>query len=160
MSFENDKYSVGKDAYKWCLRQSKRLKDIDPQRNVQMRNHKLMTQMPGDLEHAVKCRCNHNCTLYEISNTLQDFKYNPRKVVAEVGKKKNSCHNCGSTDHYSNNCTKAKRKVYAIEKGSEEESSTEDFDSASMGDSIREQSDEEKDQREAFSIEYQEETPL
>ncbi|MBW0471769.1 hypothetical protein O181_011484 [Austropuccinia psidii MF-1] len=41
MSFGNDKYSVDKDPYEWCLRQSKRLKAIDPQMNIQMRNHKF-----------------------------------------------------------------------------------------------------------------------
>ncbi|MBW0488639.1 hypothetical protein O181_028354 [Austropuccinia psidii MF-1] len=56
MSFEDYKYSVDKDPYEWCLRQSKRLKDIDPQMNIKMRNHKLLTQMPGELEHAVKGR--------------------------------------------------------------------------------------------------------
>ncbi|MBW0563342.1 hypothetical protein O181_103057 [Austropuccinia psidii MF-1] len=83
--------------------------------------------MPGDLEHAVKCICNHNCTLDDIENTLQDvrkrtnivkytpykssgfkekqpfrveFKDKPRDRVAEVGKKKHSCNNCGSTDHH------------------------------------------------------------
>ncbi|MBW0477395.1 hypothetical protein O181_017110 [Austropuccinia psidii MF-1] len=98
--------------------------------------------MPGELEHAVKCRCNQSCTLNEIANTLKDvrkrtnigkyspykssgfrekqlfrveFKDKPRGRVAEVTKKKNSCHNCGSTDHYSNNCPKANNKVYAIE---------------------------------------------
>ncbi|MBW0585317.1 hypothetical protein O181_125032 [Austropuccinia psidii MF-1] len=60
MSFDNDKYSVDKDPYEWCLRQSKRLKAIDPQMNIQMRNHKLLTQLPGELEHAVKCRHNQN----------------------------------------------------------------------------------------------------
>ncbi|MBW0502294.1 hypothetical protein O181_042009 [Austropuccinia psidii MF-1] len=60
MSFENDQYSVDKDPYKWCLRQSKRLEAIDPQMNIQMRNHKLLTQIPGELEHAVKSRCNQN----------------------------------------------------------------------------------------------------
>ncbi|MBW0483107.1 hypothetical protein O181_022822 [Austropuccinia psidii MF-1] len=54
MSFENDKYSVDKDPYEWCLRQCKRLKSIDPQININMRNHKLLTQIPGELEHAVK----------------------------------------------------------------------------------------------------------
>ncbi|MBW0553000.1 hypothetical protein O181_092715 [Austropuccinia psidii MF-1] len=58
MSFENDKYSVDKDPYELCLRKSTRLKGIDPQMNIQMRNHKLLTQIPGELEHAVKCRCN------------------------------------------------------------------------------------------------------
>ncbi|MBW0572311.1 hypothetical protein O181_112026 [Austropuccinia psidii MF-1] len=109
--------------------------------------------MPGELEHAVKCRCNQNCTLNYISNTLQDvrkrtnigkytpyrssgfiekqpfrveFKDKPRERVAGVAKKKNSCHNCGSTDHYANNFPKAKKKVYANEKVPEEDSPTED----------------------------------
>ncbi|MBW0521867.1 hypothetical protein O181_061582 [Austropuccinia psidii MF-1] len=187
MSFENDKYSVDKDPYEWCLRQSKRLKAIDPQMNIQMRNHKLLTQLPGDLEHAVKCRCNQNCTLDDIYNTLQDIrkrtnigKFTPYKSsglkekqpfrvefkdklkerVEEVTKKKNYCHNCGSTEHYANNCPKAKKKVYAIEKVPEEESPTEDSESDSMGDAIREPSDADQDPREEFLVEYQEETPL
>ncbi|MBW0561317.1 hypothetical protein O181_101032 [Austropuccinia psidii MF-1] len=187
MSFENDKYSVDKDPYGWCLGWSKRLKAIDPQMNFQMRNHKLLTQIPGKLEHAVKCRCNHSCTLYDIKNTLQDlrkgnkigkytpykssgfkekqplrveFKDNPRESVAEVEKKKNSCHNCGSTHHYANNCPKEKKKVYAIEKVPEEESPTEGSDSDSMGDAIREQYDDDQDPQEEFLVEYQEETPL
>ncbi|MBW0547725.1 hypothetical protein O181_087440 [Austropuccinia psidii MF-1] len=182
MSFENDKYSVEKDPYEWCLRQSKIPKASDPQMNIQMRNHKLLTPMVGELEHAVKFRCNHHCTLDHIANTLQDvrkitnigkdtpyessgfkekqpfrvyFKDKPRERVAEVAKKKDSCHTCGSTDHYAKNCPKAKKKVYAIGK-----SPTEESDSDSMGDVIREQSDEDQDPREEFLVEYQEETPL
>ncbi|MBW0587962.1 hypothetical protein O181_127677 [Austropuccinia psidii MF-1] len=143
ISFDNDQYSVDKDPYEWCLRQSKRLKAIDPQINIQMRNHKRLTQLPGELEHAVKCICNQDFTLENTANTLQDIrkrtnigKFTPYKSsgfrekqpfrvefkdkckerVAEVEKKKHSCHNCGSTDHYANNCPKAKKKVYAIEK--------------------------------------------
>ncbi|MBW0498840.1 hypothetical protein O181_038555 [Austropuccinia psidii MF-1] len=138
MSFETYKYSVDRDPYEWCIRQSKRLKAIDPQMNIQMRNHKLLTHMPGELEHSGK----------------------PRERVAEVKKKKNSCHNCGSTDHYANNCLKAKKKVYAIEKVPEEESPTGDSESESMGDAIREHSDEEQEPREELLVEYQEETPL
>ncbi|MBW0585653.1 hypothetical protein O181_125368, partial [Austropuccinia psidii MF-1] len=187
MSFENDKYSVDKDPYEWCLRQSKRLKAIDPQMNIKIRNSKLLTQIPGELENAVKCRSNHNCTLDEISNTLQDvrkrtnigkytpykssgfkekqpfrveFKEKPREMVGEVAKKRNPCQNCGSTDHYANNCPKAKKKVYAIEKVPEEESQTEDSESDSMGDAIREHSDDDQDPRKEFLVEYQEETPL
>ncbi|MBW0549633.1 hypothetical protein O181_089348 [Austropuccinia psidii MF-1] len=181
ISFENDKYSVEKDPYEWCLRQSKRLKAIDPQMNTQIRNHKLLTQMPGELEHAVKCIGNQNCTLDDIANTLQDvrkrinigkftpyrsssfkekqpsrveFKDKLKERVAEVAKKKNSCHNCGSTDNYSNNCLKAKKKVYAIEKVPE------DSESYSMGDAIREPSDDDQDPREELLEEYQQETPL
>ncbi|MBW0524261.1 hypothetical protein O181_063976 [Austropuccinia psidii MF-1] len=187
MSFENDKYSVDKDTYEWCLRQSKRLKAIDPQMNIQMRNQNILTQMPGELEHSVKCRCNHNCTLDDIANTLQDVrkrnkirKYTPYKSsgskekqpfrvelkdkpterVAEVEKEKNSCHNCGSTDHYANQCPNAKKEVYAIEKVTEEECPTEDSDSEFMGNAIREQSDDDPDPREEFLVEYQEDSPL
>ncbi|MBW0525049.1 hypothetical protein O181_064764 [Austropuccinia psidii MF-1] len=187
MSVDNEKYSVDKDPYEWCLRQSKILKAIDPQTNIQMRNHKLVTQLPGETEIAVKCRCNQNCALDDIANTLQDiskrpnigkftpykssgfreeqrlrveFKDKPKERVEEVAKKKNSCHNCGSTDHYANNCPKEKKKVYAIEKVPEEESPTEDSESGSMGDAIREPSDDDQDPREEFLVEYQEETQL
>ncbi|MBW0565634.1 hypothetical protein O181_105349 [Austropuccinia psidii MF-1] len=142
MSFENDKYSVDKDLFEWCLRNSKRLEAIHPEMNIQMRNDKLLTQMPGQLEHAVKCRCNQIFTLDETENTLKhirkrinigkyykfksisfkenkpfrvDFKDKLKKRVAEVTKKKTSSYNCGSIDHYSNKSTKAENKVYAIE---------------------------------------------
>ncbi|MBW0577949.1 hypothetical protein O181_117664 [Austropuccinia psidii MF-1] len=140
--------------------------------NIQMRNHKLLTQLPGELEHAVECIFNPNFTLDDIANTSQDirkrnnigkfslyrssnfkqkqplrveFKDKPRERVAEVEKKNNSCHNCGSTDHYANNCPRAEKKVYAIEKVPEKESHPD-----SMGDSIREPSDDDKDPREEF----------
>ncbi|MBW0488689.1 hypothetical protein O181_028404 [Austropuccinia psidii MF-1] len=89
-----------------------------------------------------------------------EFKDKPRERVEEVAKKKNSCHNCGSTDHYANNCAKENKKVYALEKVPEEESPTEDSDSDSKGDSIREHSDEEQDPKGEFLVEYQKETPL
>ncbi|MBW0528057.1 hypothetical protein O181_067772 [Austropuccinia psidii MF-1] len=171
-----------KIAYEWCLRQLKRLKAIDPQVKIQMRNHQILTKMPGELEHTVKCRCKKNCTLDDIANTLQDvrkrtnigkyspykstgfkekqpfrveFKDKPRERVAEVAKKKDSWHNCGSTDHYGNNCPKAKKKFYAIEKFP-----TEDSKSYSIGDAIREQFYDNQDPREELLVEYQEETPL
>ncbi|MBW0488705.1 hypothetical protein O181_028420 [Austropuccinia psidii MF-1] len=152
MSFENDNYSVDKASYEWCLRKSKRLKAIDPQMNIQIKNHKLLMQIPGELEHAVKCRCNQSFTLDEISNTLKapfrvDFKDKPKEKIAEVTKNKNTCHNCGSKDYYANNCPKAKKKVYAIEQVPEEEFPPEDCKSDSMGYSIREQSDDDQDPR-------------
>ncbi|MBW0467547.1 hypothetical protein O181_007262 [Austropuccinia psidii MF-1] len=73
ISFENEKYPVYKDPYEWCLRQSKRLKAIDPQINLQMRNHKLLTQISGELEHTVKFRCNHNCTLDGVAKYLTRY---------------------------------------------------------------------------------------
>ncbi|MBW0498977.1 hypothetical protein O181_038692 [Austropuccinia psidii MF-1] len=73
------------------------------------------------------------------------LKDKPRGRVAEVAKNKNSCHNCGSMDQYANNCQKAKKKVYAIEKVQEEEFPTEYSESDSMADAIREQSNEDQD---------------
>ncbi|MBW0487463.1 hypothetical protein O181_027178 [Austropuccinia psidii MF-1] len=81
-------------------------------------------------------------------------------TTAKVTEKKNSCHNCGSEDHYANSCPKAKKKVYSIEKVPGEESPTEDSESDSMGDTIREQSNEDQEPREEFLVEYQQETPL
>ncbi|MBW0488655.1 hypothetical protein O181_028370 [Austropuccinia psidii MF-1] len=166
MSFENEKYSVDKDPYEWCLRQSKRLKDIDPQMNIQMRNHKLLTQMPGELEHAVKCRCNKNFTLDDFAKTLQDVrkrtnigKYSPYK---SIGYKEKQPFRVEFKEKprervaEANNCLKARKEVYVIEKLPEEESPTEDSETDSMENAIREQSDEEKDPREELHMEYQE----
>ncbi|MBW0523033.1 hypothetical protein O181_062748 [Austropuccinia psidii MF-1] len=143
--------------------------------------------MREELDHTVKCRCNQNCTVDDIAGTLQDvrkranigkytpykssgfkekqpfrvkFKDRPRERVAEVTKKKQSCHNCGSEDHYSNNCPKAKKKLYDIEKVPEEESPTEDSESDSMGDANREKSEEKQDPREEILVKYEEETLL
>ncbi|MBW0516276.1 hypothetical protein O181_055991 [Austropuccinia psidii MF-1] len=89
-----------------------------------------------------------------------ELKEKPRERVEEVAKKKNSCHSCGSTDHYDNKFPKEKKEVYSIEKVPEEESPTEDCDSDSMGDAIREQSDDYQEPREEFLVEYKEEMPL
>ncbi|MBW0462201.1 hypothetical protein O181_001916, partial [Austropuccinia psidii MF-1] len=105
-------------------------------------------------------------TPYRSSNSKEkqpfrvEFKDKPKEIVAEVGKKKYYCHNCGSTDHYANNCPKAKKKVYAIEKVPEKESPTEDFELDRMGDAIIEQSDDEQDPREEFLLKHQGETLL
>ncbi|MBW0497274.1 hypothetical protein O181_036989 [Austropuccinia psidii MF-1] len=183
MSFENDKYSVEKDPYEWCLRQSKRLQAINPQINIHIRNQKLLTQMPGEPEHAIKFRLNQIFTLADISYTLQDiknrtnigkdsqykrnsfkkkqpfrvdFKYKPKERVAEVTNRKDSCHNCGSTGHYANYCPKAKKKDYSIEKVTEEEYPTEDSESDSMGDAVQGKSDEYQDPKEELLVKYQE----
>ncbi|MBW0531445.1 hypothetical protein O181_071160 [Austropuccinia psidii MF-1] len=147
MSFENDKYSVEKDPYEWCLRQSKRLKAIDPQ-DIRKRNN------------IGKFSLYRSSSFKEKQPLRVEFKDKPRERVSEVAKKKNTCHNCGSTDHYANNCPKAKKKVYDIKKVPEEESPTDYSESDSMGDAIREQSDDDQDPRERFLVENQEETPL
>ncbi|MBW0563850.1 hypothetical protein O181_103565 [Austropuccinia psidii MF-1] len=47
---------------------------IDPHITTEMRNHKLLSKLPGDLEHEVKCRCSKESTLDEISTTLQEVR--------------------------------------------------------------------------------------
>ncbi|MBW0544446.1 hypothetical protein O181_084161 [Austropuccinia psidii MF-1] len=80
--------------------------------------------------------------------------------MAEVTKKKNSCHNCGSTDHYSSRCPKATKKNYAIEKFPEQELQEEDYELEFMCYFIRENSDNDQEPIEEFLVEYQEETRL
>ncbi|MBW0558337.1 hypothetical protein O181_098052 [Austropuccinia psidii MF-1] len=84
----------------------------------------------------------------------------PKERVAEVTKKKNSCKNCGSKDHYANNCPKENKKFYAIEKVPEEGSPKEDSESDYMGHAVREHSYGDKDPKENCLVEYQEETQL
>ncbi|MBW0472970.1 hypothetical protein O181_012685 [Austropuccinia psidii MF-1] len=164
MSFENDKYSVDNDPYEWCLSQSKRLKSIDPQIIIQMRNHKLVTQIPGELEHAVKCRCTQNCTLDDIANTLQEvrkrtniWEYSPYKSSGFKDKQPFRVELKGKPREREE---EAKKKVYVIEKVPEEESLTEDSESDCIGDAIREQSYNDQDPREELLVEYKGETPL
>ncbi|MBW0471498.1 hypothetical protein O181_011213 [Austropuccinia psidii MF-1] len=80
--------------------------------------------------------------------------------MTDLTKQKNTYHNCGSRDHYFNNCPKEKKKVYAIEQVPKEESSTEDSESDSIKDAAREQSDDDQGPREEFLVEYQEETKI
>ncbi|MBW0468771.1 hypothetical protein O181_008486 [Austropuccinia psidii MF-1] len=130
--------------------------------------------MPGELENAIKRIFSQSFTLDDISNTLQDVrKYSPykrspfkekqpirveikdkqREIIAELMKKANCCHNFGSTDQYTQNCPKAKKRFYAIEQLLEEESPKEDSESESMGDAIREHSDDYQDPKEELIVE-------
>ncbi|MBW0491249.1 hypothetical protein O181_030964 [Austropuccinia psidii MF-1] len=117
----------------------------------------LFTNVPSIPDYWITARLNTEFKGY--ASIWVELKHTPRERVAEVGKKKNACHNCGSTDHYANNCPKAKNKVYAVEQVPEEKSSTKDSESDSLGDSIREQSDEYQDPREEILVEHQEEKP-
>ncbi|MBW0503170.1 hypothetical protein O181_042885 [Austropuccinia psidii MF-1] len=100
----------------------------------------------------------------QLSKASEETNKRLNKLFEEQnhGKKdrKKTCHNCGSTDHYATNYPKAKKEVYVIEQVPEEESPTENSESDSMGDAIREKSDVEQDPREEFLVEYQEETQI
>ncbi|MBW0460513.1 hypothetical protein O181_000228 [Austropuccinia psidii MF-1] len=93
----------------------------------------------------------------KIVKTLQEGHAQLSKASEETNKSLNQVF---EEPHHKKGTGIAKKKVYAIEKAPEEESPTEDSESNSMGDAIREQSDEDKDPREEFLVEYQEESPL
>ncbi|MBW0581699.1 hypothetical protein O181_121414 [Austropuccinia psidii MF-1] len=112
--------------------------------------------MPGELELAVKCSYNQNCPLDDIANTLQHGrkrtnigKYSPYR---SSGFKEKKPFRVEFKDKPKERVAEAKQKVYSIENVPEEESPTEDSESDSMGDAIREQSDEEQDPREEFLV--------
>ncbi|MBW0544938.1 hypothetical protein O181_084653 [Austropuccinia psidii MF-1] len=74
--------------------------------------------------------------------------------------KKASFHNCGSTYHYSKNCSKAKNKIYALVPVPGEEIQEEESDSDFLDDYIRETSDDNQAPIEEFLVKQQEETQL
>ncbi|MBW0477178.1 hypothetical protein O181_016893 [Austropuccinia psidii MF-1] len=74
-----------------------------------------------------------------------DVKDKPKERVEEVTKKKKPCHNCGSTDHYDNNCQKETKTFMPLNKSQKKVSPMEDFESDSMGNAIRGHSDYDQD---------------
>ncbi|MBW0513911.1 hypothetical protein O181_053626 [Austropuccinia psidii MF-1] len=78
----------GKYPYDWFLGKSTRQISIDPHIKTEMRNHKMLTKLPGDQEPKLNCRCPKESTLDEISNTFQElrirksiFRYNTHNTV-------------------------------------------------------------------------------
>ncbi|MBW0572449.1 hypothetical protein O181_112164 [Austropuccinia psidii MF-1] len=132
---QNDsiRYTVDKDPYDWCLRQSKRLTAIETHITTEMRNHKLLTRLPGDLEHAVKCKFCKEYTFHEISTTLQEVRsrtsigrYNTHspgenRENPTLESKENhyleseittGFHNCESPNNYAENFPKDREEIF------------------------------------------------
>ncbi|MBW0519375.1 hypothetical protein O181_059090 [Austropuccinia psidii MF-1] len=119
-----------------------------------MRNYKLLTKLPGDLEHAVKCRCSKEFTLDEISNTLQEV-----RIRTSIGRYNN--HSTGnnrenptleakethdsdseittgfcnreSPNHCADNFTKYREEIFAREKETRKDQEGHECDSDSVG---------------------------
>ncbi|MBW0538894.1 hypothetical protein O181_078609 [Austropuccinia psidii MF-1] len=70
-----------------------------------MRNHKLLTKLPGDLEHAVKFRCSKESTLDEISTTSQEV-----RIRISIG-----IYNTHSTDYKRENTTLEAKETHDSE---------------------------------------------
>ncbi|MBW0510209.1 hypothetical protein O181_049924 [Austropuccinia psidii MF-1] len=127
--------------------------------NMKMRDHKLLTQIPGELEHAIKSRCKKDCTLGEITNTLQEVwigksigrydnnrtganRYNPtleRKEAhypAELEKTR-TCHRCGSPNQYEDNCPKDRKQIFPREEETRKYQEGYEYCRDSMGNGFR-----------------------
>ncbi|MBW0495435.1 hypothetical protein O181_035150 [Austropuccinia psidii MF-1] len=154
LSFENDRYKVDKDHYDWCLRQSKRLIAIDPHITTEVRNHKLLNKLPGDLEHAVKCRFSKESTLDEIANTLQevrirtsigrynnniigDNRENPTLEAKETHDSESEIttgfYNCESPNHYAENSPKDREEILARKEQARKDQDGHESNSDSVG---------------------------
>ncbi|MBW0543227.1 hypothetical protein O181_082942 [Austropuccinia psidii MF-1] len=116
-----------------------------------MRNHKLLTQLPGDLENSVKCRCIKESTLEEISTPFQevrirtsigrynthitgDNRQNPTLEAKETHYSEyvitTGFHNCESPNSYADNFPKDREEIFARE---DQEGHKYDSDSAGNG---------------------------
>ncbi|MBW0461544.1 hypothetical protein O181_001259 [Austropuccinia psidii MF-1] len=152
LSVGNDRYTMDKDPYYWCLRQSKRLIAIDPHITTEMGNHKLLTKLPGELNHAVKCRCFKESTLDEISTTLQevrtsigrysthstgDNRENPTLEAKETNDSESEIttgfHNCESSNYYAENFPKDMEEIFSREEETRKDQEGYESDSDNVG---------------------------
>ncbi|MBW0536913.1 hypothetical protein O181_076628 [Austropuccinia psidii MF-1] len=114
-------------------RQLKRLIAIDCHIKTEMRNHKLLNKLPGELNHAVNFRCSKQSTFDEISTTLQevrirtsigrynthsagDNRENPTLEDRETHDSEceitRGSHNCESPNHYVENFPKNREEIF------------------------------------------------
>ncbi|MBW0548727.1 hypothetical protein O181_088442 [Austropuccinia psidii MF-1] len=84
-----------------------------------MRNHKLLTKLPGDLEHAVKCTYPKESTLDEISTTLKEV-----RIRTSIGR-----DNTHSTD----NSPKDREEIVSREEETRKDQEGHESDSDSVG---------------------------
>ncbi|MBW0527268.1 hypothetical protein O181_066983 [Austropuccinia psidii MF-1] len=174
LSFGNDRYTVDKDSYVWCMRQSKRLIAIAPHMKTEIRNNKVLTKLPGDLEHAVKCRCSKESTLDEISTTFQEV-----RIRTSIGtynthstgdKRENTTletidthyseseittgfHKCESPNHYADNSPKDMEEIFAREEETRKEQGHES-DSVGVGNGCGNNSYSEPTPHEEYLVEF------
>ncbi|MBW0489771.1 hypothetical protein O181_029486 [Austropuccinia psidii MF-1] len=144
LSFGNDRYTVDKYPYDLCLRQSKRLITIDPHITTEMRNHKLLTKLPGDLENAVKCRCSKESTLDEISTTFQEV-----RTRTSIG-----FHNCESPNYYADNSPKDREEIVSREEEARKDQEGHESDSDSVGNGFGNNSYSEPNPHEEYLVEF------
>ncbi|MBW0498720.1 hypothetical protein O181_038435 [Austropuccinia psidii MF-1] len=140
-----------------------------------MRNHKLLTKLPGDLEHSVKCRFYKESTLDEISTTLQEV-----SIITSIGRYNtystgnnrenptleakqthdSECeittgfHSCESTNHYSDNLPKDSEEIFEREKETRKDQEGHEYESDSEGNCFLNNSYSEPNSNEEYFVDY------
>ncbi|MBW0560578.1 hypothetical protein O181_100293 [Austropuccinia psidii MF-1] len=140
-----------------------------------MRNHKLLTKLPRDLEHAVKCRCSKHSTLDEISTTFQEVRirtyigryhthstgYNRENPTLEAKEAHDSdseittgFHSCEPPNHYSENSPKDRKEIFAREEKTRKDQEGYESDSDSVGNGCVNNSYSEPNPHEEYLVEF------
>ncbi|MBW0578134.1 hypothetical protein O181_117849 [Austropuccinia psidii MF-1] len=119
-----------------------------------MRNHKLLTRLPGDLEHEVKCKCFKEYTFHEISTILQEVRIrtsigrynthstgenreNPTLEAKETHYSESEIttgfHNCESPNNYAESFPKDREEIFSREKETRKNQGVHESDSDCVG---------------------------
>ncbi|MBW0513041.1 hypothetical protein O181_052756 [Austropuccinia psidii MF-1] len=134
-----------------------------------MKNHKLLTKLPGELEHEVKCICLKESTLKEVriracigrynTNFTGDNMDNPTLEAKEAHysevEMKKECHNCGSHNHYSDNCPKDSKEILPKEEKTIKDKEGSEYDSNSVLNGCGDDSYSESNLIEQYLVEFE-----
>ncbi|MBW0545519.1 hypothetical protein O181_085234 [Austropuccinia psidii MF-1] len=133
-AFESAIFNSEKDKpLTWLLKQKDRLSALHPDMYESMINMKILRKCGGELENAIKCRCVEPFSTEDHINSMEDIITGTRigknytrvpmkyKMVFKTSRQDKrperpvlKCHQCGSTSHLANTCTK-KRKMNEVQ---------------------------------------------
>ncbi|MBW0533707.1 hypothetical protein O181_073422 [Austropuccinia psidii MF-1] len=132
-AFENLIFDPEKDKpLTWFFKQRDTLSDLHPDMSDTMINMKILRNCGGELEHDIKSRCLQPCSTEDYSNAMEDIITRTRigktwtkipmesKIIPKVCREDRKpekpvlkFHECGSTSHLANTCTK-KTKINEV----------------------------------------------
>ncbi|MBW0481354.1 hypothetical protein O181_021069 [Austropuccinia psidii MF-1] len=133
-TFESSSFNSYKDKpLTWFLKQKDRLSALHQDMSDSMINMKILRKFGGELEHAIKCRCEEPCSKEDYINSMEDIITRTRigktwtrnlmesKIVPKTSKEDRiperpvlKLHKLGSTSHLANTCTK-KTKISEVQ---------------------------------------------
>ncbi|MBW0573730.1 hypothetical protein O181_113445 [Austropuccinia psidii MF-1] len=133
-AFENAIFNSERDTpLTWFFKQKDRLSDLHPDMPDTMINMKILRKCGGELEHAIKSRCEEPCSTEDYINAMEDIITRTRigrtgtkipiesKIVSKIPREDRrpekpilKCHQCGSTSNLANTCTK-KTKINEVQ---------------------------------------------